>query len=130
MRISDWSSDVCSSDLYGRNAVGGAINIISAEPEFDLSGWASARYGFENNSFQTQGAINVPLADGLAIRISGDPVEQDKGFFYNPDNDVYFAQQKGHGLRGQLRLKRGTVDPLIRAAIGRQSGRERVSQVG
>jgi len=105
--------------LYGRNAVGGAINIISAEPELDLSGWASARYGFENNSFQTQGAINVPLADGLAIRLSGDLVEQDKGFFYNPDNDVYFDQQKGHGLRGQIRLKRGTVDAIITAETQR-----------
>ncbi|MBU0863213.1 MAG: TonB-dependent receptor, partial [Alphaproteobacteria bacterium] len=105
--------------LYGRNAVGGAINIISAEPEFDLSGWASARYGFENNSFQTQGAINVPLADGLAIRLSGDLVQQDKGFFYNPDNDVYFDQQKGHGLRGQIRLKRGPVDAIITAETQR-----------
>ena len=105
--------------LYGRNAVGGAINIISAEPEFDLSGWASARYGFENNSFQTQGAINVPLADGLAIRLSGDLVEQDKGFFYNPDNDVYFDRQKGHGLRGQIRLKRGPVDAIITAETQR-----------
>jgi iron complex outermembrane receptor protein len=105
--------------LYGRNAVGGAINIIAAEPEFDLSGWASARYGFENNSFQTQGAINVPLADGLAIRLSGDLVEQDKGFFYNPDNDVYFDQQKGHGLRGQIRLKRGPVDAIITAETQR-----------
>src|SRR3546814_8807418 len=74
-----------------------------------------SRYGFENNSFQTQGATNVPLAEGLAIRLSGDLVEQDKGFFYNPDNDVYFDQQKGHGLRGQIRLKRGPVDAIIMA---------------
>lgn len=105
--------------LYGRNAVGGAINIISAEPEFDLSGWASARYGFENNGLQLQGAINVPLADGLAVRISGDLIEQDKGFFYNPDNDVYFDRQKGHGLRGQVRLKRGPVDAIVMAETQR-----------
>src|SRR3546814_10304753 len=78
-----------------------------------------SRYGFENNSFQTQGAINVPLAEGLAIRLSGDLVEQDKGFFYNPDNDVYFDQQKGHGLRGQIRLKRGPVDAIIMAETQR-----------
>src|SRR3546814_19118428 len=72
MRISDWSSDVCSSDL-----------------------------------------------DGLAIRISGDLVEQDKGFFYNPDNDVYFDQQKGHGLRGPIRLTRGPVDAIITAETQR-----------
>lgn len=101
--------------LYGRNAVGGAINIISATPEFDLSGWGSARYTFENNALQIQGAVNVPVADGLAFRLSGELVEQDDGFFYNPNNDVYFDQQKGHGLRGQLRLNRGPVDLTILA---------------
>lgn len=105
--------------LYGRNAVGGAVNIISAQPEFDLSGWASARYGFENNSLQLQGAINVPLGDGIAMRLSGDLIEQDKGFFYNPDNDVYFDRQKGHGLRGQVRMKRGPVDAVIMAETQR-----------
>ena len=105
--------------LYGRNAVGGAINIISAEPEFDLSGWGSVRYGFETNSLQLQGAVNVPLGDGIAARISGDLIEQDKGFFYNPDNDVYFDRQKGHGLRGQIRLKRGPVDAIIMAETQR-----------
>lgn len=105
--------------LYGRNAVGGAINIISAEPGFDLSGWASARYGFETNSFQMQGAVNVPLGEGAAVRISGDLVQQDKGFFYNPDNDVYFDRQKGHGLRGQLRLARGPVDIVLLAETQR-----------
>lgn len=105
--------------LYGRNAVGGAVNILSAEPEFELSGWASARYGFENDSFQLQGAVNVPLGEGVAVRMSGDLVEQDKGFFYNPDNDVYFDRQKGHGLRGQLRIRRGPVDLILLAETQR-----------
>lgn len=105
--------------LYGRNAVGGAINIISAEPEFASSGWASARYAFETEGLQLQGAVNVPLGEGAAFRLSGDLVEQDKGFFYNPDNDVYFDRQKGHGLRGQFRLKRGPVDAVIMAETQR-----------
>lgn len=105
--------------LYGRNAVGGAINIISAEPEFANSGWASARYGFENDSLQAQGALNLEMAEGLAVRLSGDLINQDKGFFYNPDHDVYFDRQKGHGIRGQVRLKRGPVDAVIMAETQR-----------
>ncbi len=101
--------------LYGRNAVGGAINVISAEPEFNFGGFASLRYGFENDSFQAQGAVNVPLADGVAIRLTGDLIEQDKGFFYNPDNDVYFDRQKGYGLRGQLRIRKGDFDVVLLA---------------
>ncbi|PKB13573.1 iron complex outermembrane receptor protein [Novosphingobium kunmingense] len=105
--------------LYGRNAVGGAINIISAQPEFAASGWGSVLYGFENDSLQLQTAVNVPLGEGAAIRLSGDLIEQDKGFFYNPVNDVYFDRQKGHALRTQARLKRGPVDAVITAETQR-----------
>ena len=31
--------------LYGRNAVGGAVNIVSAQPEFETSGYLKAQYG-------------------------------------------------------------------------------------
>lgn len=101
--------------LYGRNAVGGAINIISASPQFDLGGFVTSKYAFETNSFQAQGAVNLPLSDDLAIRISGDVIEQDKGFFYNPQNDVYFDRQKGYGLRGQLRYRSGAFDITLLA---------------
>lgn len=101
--------------LYGRNAVGGAINIISARPEFELSGFTNVRYGFENNSFQAQGAINLPLSDGVAVRFSGDVVEQNGGFFFNPVNDVFFDQQDGYGIRGQLRFDRGPLDLVLLA---------------
>lgn len=101
--------------LYGRNAVGGAINIISARPEFEYGGYLNARYTFENNGFQTQGAINIPAGENLAVRFSGDFVEQDKGFFYNPDNDVYFDRQDGFGLRGQIRYRNDALDLTLLA---------------
>jgi iron complex outermembrane receptor protein len=99
--------------LYGRNAVGGAINIISARPEFDYGGFVNARYTFENDGFQTQGAINVPAGENLAFRLSGDVVEQDKGFFFNPDNGVYFDREEGFGLRGQARYRNDAVDVTL-----------------
>src|SRR3546814_4863521 len=55
----------------------------------------------------------------MAARISCDLIEKDKGFVYKPDNDVYFDRQKGHGLRGQIRLKRGPVDAIIMAETQR-----------
>jgi iron complex outermembrane receptor protein len=107
--------------LYGRNAVGGAVNIISAEPEFDFSGYVSARYQFDLNGIQAQGAINVPLADGVALRFSGQVIDQNKGFFFNPVNDVYFDRTKGHALRGQLRIERGPVDFIVLAETQRMT---------
>src|SRR5690606_34145962 len=35
------------------------------------------------------------------------------------DNEVYFDRQTGHGLRGQIRLKRGPVDAVIMAETQR-----------
>lgn len=107
--------------LYGRNAVGGAVNVISAEPKFDFSGYLSARYQFDLNGFQTQGAINIPVGDGVAVRFSGQLIDQSKGFFYNPVNDVYFDRTKGHALRAQVRVERGPVDFILLAETQRMT---------
>lgn len=96
--------------LYGRNAVGGAVNIISMRPQFDTSGFAQARYEFETHGLEAQGAANVALGDTIAVRLSADGIEQRGGFFYNPVNDIYFDQQKGYGLRGQVRVRAGIAD--------------------
>lgn len=105
--------------LYGRNAVGGAVNIVSARPEFNNSGFITARYDFETRGKQGQGAINLKLSDVLALRVSGDGIDQKRGFFYNPNNNVYFDQQFGYGLRAQLRLKTGRIDYTVLAELQR-----------
>ena len=57
--------------LYGRNATGGAINILPRRPVLGVySGEASAEYG-ENNTVRMSGALNAPLGDHAAIRIAG-----------------------------------------------------------
>lgn len=101
--------------LYGRNAVGGAVNIVSARPEFNFGGFANLRYDFETGGFQGQGAVNAKLNDHVAVRVSADGIIQDHGFFYNPVNNVYFDQQKGYGLRGQLRVQSGAFDLILLA---------------
>src|SRR3546814_7933249 len=75
MRISDWSSDVCSSDLltgnierieivrgsqsvlWGSQAIGGVINMITREPTKKLSFNARAEYGWRDTA-QTVGNIS------------------------------------------------------------------------
>lgn len=101
--------------LYGRNAVGGTINIVSARPEFNTSGFVTARYDFETQGLQGQGAVNLALGDSVAIRVSADGISQTKGFFYNPNNDVYFDRQKGYAVRGQVRFKTGPLDLTLLA---------------
>lgn len=58
--------------LFGRNVVGGAINIITRKP--DVSGFdASAEMTYGNyDRFDTAGFVNVPFAKNTgAIRVSG-----------------------------------------------------------
>ena len=62
--------------LYGRNVTGGLINLISARPTGDTSGYANMQYG---NLGQTRisSAINVPVTDKVAARIAYSSYVQD-----------------------------------------------------
>jgi iron complex outermembrane receptor protein len=63
--------------LYGRNATGGAINVLPTQPKLgELSGYATATYG-NYNAVTAEGAINLPLGDKGAMRISGSISDHD-----------------------------------------------------
>lgn len=106
--------------LYGRNAVGGAANVVSARPDFENTGWIDLRYASETEGTQFQAVANVMVSDGIAFRIGIDSVDQEKGFFYNSINDVYFDRQESTGLRGQLRFRgeRADVNLLLEHSDG------------
>ncbi|MBL8769924.1 MAG: TonB-dependent receptor [Phenylobacterium sp.] len=100
--------------LYGRNAVGGSINVISATPTQSFSGFADFKYGFENNRSQLQLVVNVPLSDSVAVRLGASGVTQGKGFFYAPFTDQYHDDEESSLLRGQIRYdKDGLVINLL-----------------
>ena len=64
--------------LYGRNATGGAINVIPVQPLLDgrFSGYETTSFG-NYGTVTTEGALNIPVADGAALRISGDYIRHD-----------------------------------------------------
>ncbi len=66
--------------LYGRNTVAGAMNIISAKPKGSFDAAVSAGYG-SYQTFDVEGMVNIPLAQGLAMRLSGKTIQQNKGFW-------------------------------------------------
>ena len=56
--------------LYGRNATGGAINVLPAQPRIgEASAYASVSYGNYSN-LHAEGAVNAPLGDTGAVRVS------------------------------------------------------------
>lgn len=71
--------------LYGRNASGGAINLITRRPTFD---W-QADYMLEAGNYdriRLEGAVSGPLSDTLAIRLAGQHSEHD-GYLSDGYND-------------------------------------------
>lgn len=56
--------------LFGRNSTSGAVNIITAKPEFEKTGYVSAGFGTDNFS-ELLGAISVPVAESFALRVAG-----------------------------------------------------------
>ena len=54
--------------LYGRNNSGGAVNVVSNDPELgQLSASASLQYGNYNEQ-HTEGTANIPVNDYIAVR--------------------------------------------------------------
>ncbi|HEX7011959.1 MAG TPA: TonB-dependent receptor [Steroidobacteraceae bacterium] len=70
-------------DLYGRNATGGAINVLSREPEPGFSAEAFAGVG-SYDLRRTQGAVNLGN-DVVALRVSG-AIAEDDGYTKNAFN--------------------------------------------
>lgn len=97
--------------VQGRNAIGGAIIINSADPELDaFNGKVRASYG-ELGSYQAAGALNLPLIDDvLALRLSADRRETD-GWVTNPTrNGEDYDPREATTLRAKLLYR--PADPL------------------
>ena len=86
--------------LYGRNAIGGAINQISKKPTKEF--YAEVRAGYSNyeNRF-LEGAISGPLAENIQARLSGSWIRQTQGW---TDNLVPGLPDEG-GVRNELFLE-------------------------
>ena len=54
--------------LYGRNTTGGLVNFISAKPEFGDFNASIALEGGSESTLNTEGHINVPFGDAVAVR--------------------------------------------------------------
>jgi len=69
--------------VYGRNATGGALNVMTARPDF--SGLTGRLAGGVGNyaSADLEGMLNIPVNDRLALRLSGKALRQDEGFWEN-----------------------------------------------
>jgi iron complex outermembrane receptor protein len=88
--------------LYGRNATGGAVNIIATKPTHEFEGNLELEAG-NYSAKKVKGAINLPLGDKVALRFAGVGFERD-GYTQNlfTGNDVDDRDQ--YSVRGALRI--------------------------
>lgn len=85
--------------LYGRNATGGALNVITRAPKLgEFSGEIVGEYG-NYDALRIDGAVNVPVGDNAALRAAAIVVRHD-GYMSDGTDD-----QKDYGGRLTLRVE-------------------------
>jgi len=90
--------------LFGRNTIGGAISLVTAQPEFDkVSVAAIGTYGSRDRA-DFSAAVNVPLSDVLAVRATGFTRNQ-RGWGTNVYTGATFGNISDVGGRLKLRFE-------------------------
>lgn len=101
--------------LFGRNAIGGAVNVISARPGDEFEAYTELGYG-ENDRAELRGVINTPFSDAVAGRFGLLYIDQDEGFFTNAIDGSVLDEEQALGARAGLRAdigERTTLDVTI-----------------
>jgi iron complex outermembrane receptor protein len=62
--------------LFGRNTIGGAINIVSAKPAAEFGGTVEASIGSFNRR-HLRASVNLPVSDSLRLRLTASSKERD-----------------------------------------------------
>ncbi len=68
--------------LFGRNATGGLIHVVTRTPSFTPTGEFSASYG-NNDTVEFKGYLSGPVSDTIAIDLAGYLRDQGDGFGTN-----------------------------------------------
>ena len=108
---------------YGRNAIGGAINIITRRPTNTFEGWAQLGYA-TGDAFSLSGAVSGPIVeDRLLFRVSGSVRDAD-GDISNVTLGRPVNFEETVNLRGQLlaRITEGVEVDLRYSRLDTESG--------
>jgi iron complex outermembrane recepter protein len=114
--------------LLGRSSAAGAISVVSRKPTDKLEGSLDLRLGNESKR-RVEGMFNLPLAEGLALRLNGVSNESD-GYLTDAATGRKLNPEKNWATRAALRWdldpatqllltwNHDSVNQLARVAIG------------
>jgi|GEM_PF-357159 len=91
-----------SGTLYGRNAVGGSVNLVTNKPTRDVEGYAHASVG-NYGLVSTEGAIGGPINDWLLGRVAV-KTEDRGGYGINPATGADVDNLKRRMFRTHLEI--------------------------
>lgn len=89
--------------LYGRNSVGGAVNVITQRPTFDQNASFSAAYD-DRDRLSGQAVLNAAIGSSAAVRLGFVGFDQDEGFITDLTSGRHVDQQSFVGARAAVRI--------------------------
>lgn len=102
--------------LFGKNAIAGAISVISRKPTNNFEGSFSALAEFNHGETQLTGVLSGPISDGIGVRVVG-YYRGMNGYMFNtwmdrnePNSSTFFGRfslslDKGGPLTADLKLE-------------------------
>ena len=88
--------------LFGKNTLGGAINITTIKPKDELEAFVLLRAG-SYGQVDTRSTLNLPIIEGkLAMRATFATFKHD-GYVYNETRDEYLSSRNSLNFLGSLR---------------------------
>lgn len=100
--------------LYGRNATGGAINIVTKEPAADMEASADISYA-SYNDLTIRGSISGPVVDDKLLARVSVQYQQRDGYYKNLYKGTRIANLLISGIRGAIKyIPTDNLDIIIR----------------
>lgn len=90
--------------LFGRNTLGGLVNVITAKPSTEELEYGGALTLGDYELRKFEGFVNVPLGDMVALRISGTDTSRDPYVENTFNDDGGLKDADDTYLRGQLNI--------------------------
>ena len=91
------------STLFGKNASIGVISVVTAEPEFDYSGYVSGTVA-NYDTLRGRAFVTGPISEQLAFSLGG-TIHQSDSYGTNLETGSQVNERDRWGLRGQLLFK-------------------------